>query len=654
MPFPLIPLAIGAGAAWLGKKVYDTITEEDSPEENSDETQPSEGILFQDKIQFKDCNLDVVMEIKYSDLLGIFISNEEENKDLRYTNKIGSAIEALAQANPEDIFRFLIRGGALIVLQDIIFVKDSDLDNPKVKHELRHLAFESDSAEHLLTWVDYLEEGVKEEDNAEGEDDGPLAWTFTRLEEAINDSAISATYLKHFINNCNSSKKDRLDLYGYLGKMFTIISLDEIYSHLGEIKKTLQRLLVIRDPKLQNRLNDFLLDNRGMVNFAQYLLALCDDETLDDSERYQLDTTLLNIQTLFSKNNNIDAYHYVSTLIESDVSHESSLARVKGAGFIDKDAELGRSENDKHRQVIVCSDQPRTLSDGKLPGILCAYAEDLVEYNESVSSDLQLKFEIGHPQNGVVYVQHPLRKNVYFDVDSFHAAMLTEKYEELKHLLQYLGARKISATVIHEDNVATSEKRTRSVKSDNEFAKVGVHGNVNWEGCSTEEVKLYKKLSSEEKFNVGGEPSIPENLIFYPHESAWQRIAEGALKSIYNECDITLEYRQDYAVNQQKMLDVETKVRVFIPSFELNIGTSFESNLRRITSTIWNYKVEFGNATSAVGFSRCEQTFVKRARRYAANDGRIDAEEREDLVKLAETLGIDAIRMEELIEEAFE
>ena len=102
------------------------------------------------------------------------------------------------------------------------------------------------------------------------------------------------------------------------------------------------------------------------------------------------------------------------------------------------------------------------------------------------------------------------------------------------------------------------------------------------------------------------------------------------------------------------MLDVAAKVQVFIPSFELNISTSFESNLRRITSTIWNYKVEFGNATSAVGFSRCEQTFVKRARRYAANDGRIDTEEREDLVKLAETLGIDAIRMEELIEEAFE
>ena len=118
--------------------------------------------------------------------------------------------------------------------------------------------------------------------------------------------------------------------------------------------------------------------------------------------------------------------------------------------------------------------------------------------------------------------------------------MLTEKYEELKHLLQYLGARKISATVIHEDNVATSEKRTRSVKSDNNFAKAEVHGNVNWQGSTAEEIKLYTKLSSEEKFNIGGAPSIPEDLIFYPHESAWQRIAEGALKSIYNECDITM------------------------------------------------------------------------------------------------------------------
>lgn len=56
---------------------------------------------------------------------------------------------------------------------------------------------------------------------------------------------------------------------------------------------------------------------------------------------------------------------------------------------------------------------------------------------------------------------------------------------------------------------------------------------------------------------------------------------------------------------------------------------------------------------SSEEYTREEQLFLKRARRYANNDGRIDAEERTDLEALAMKLGIDELRTEELIEEAF-
>lgn len=52
--------------------------------------------------------------------------------------------------------------------------------------------------------------------------------------------------------------------------------------------------------------------------------------------------------------------------------------------------------------------------------------------------------------------------------------------------------------------------------------------------------------------------------------------------------------------------------------------------------------------------SREETLFLKRARRYVSNDGEIDDKERADLEALAEKLGIDDVRMEELIEVAFD
>ena len=52
--------------------------------------------------------------------------------------------------------------------------------------------------------------------------------------------------------------------------------------------------------------------------------------------------------------------------------------------------------------------------------------------------------------------------------------------------------------------------------------------------------------------------------------------------------------------------------------------------------------------------TREETLFLKRARRYVSNDGEIDDKERADLEALAEKLGIDDVRMEELIEVAFD
>ena len=58
-------------------------------------------------------------------------------------------------------------------------------------------------------------------------------------------------------------------------------------------------------------------------------------------------------------------------------------------------------------------------------------------------------------------------------------------------------------------------------------------------------------------------------------------------------------------------------------------------------------------ATPQGDYTREEALFLKRARRYATNDGEIDAKERADLEALAMKMGIDELRAEELIEEAF-
>ena len=52
--------------------------------------------------------------------------------------------------------------------------------------------------------------------------------------------------------------------------------------------------------------------------------------------------------------------------------------------------------------------------------------------------------------------------------------------------------------------------------------------------------------------------------------------------------------------------------------------------------------------------SRAEALFLRKARRFKKNDGRIDKDEKDELRELAEELGISTLRREELIEQVEE
>lgn len=104
-----------------------------------------------------------------------------------------------------------------------------------------------------------------------------------------------------------------------------------------------------------------------------------------------------------------------------------------------------------------------------------------------------------------------------------------------------------------------------------------------------------------------------------------------ALKESFDEKD-----EDDQAqIRDLKALITELDVTVATPGGQTSAGSSASGE------------------TPRGDYTREEALFLKRARRYATNDGEIDAKERADLEALAMKMGIDELRAEELIEEAF-
>jgi len=263
------------------------------------------------------------------------------------------------------------------------------------------------------------------------------------------------------------------------------------------------------------------------------------------------------------------------------------------------------------RQTIVCTDERAALTtwhDGlQIPNVMVMDAQDIIDYNDAVEDDMKLTFEIDHPQNGVTYIQHPMRKNVYIDLDSFHGNLLREKFEELKKLLDALGAVSITCKVTRNDSSDKKQRKKRTAGAEVDITAVGEgSGRYEHSDASTRMLAIFEEMETEivnEKPTA--KPHLPDGLIFYPFETAWQNLASSVLNGRRKEENTTLTYRSDYAVTGQRLTSIEGKLKSLVPGYQFGIGGNFaqefEQELKQLKSTVWHYHVCFDNPKSEAG-----------------------------------------------------
>ena len=325
----------------------------------------------------------------------------------------------------------------------------------------------------------------------------------------------------------------------------------------------------------------------------------------------------------------------------------------------------------RYRKIIVCNGEKtdvQAVGRGEtIPGVFVIDAHDICDYNDVVQFENRLQFQPGHPLNGYTYVQHPFNTNVYYEVNSFHDSMLERKQNELLRVLESLGAYSAKVEISHECHETSSTESEFHLDGNGSNGMISGSGSTNTTTSRSKEVLSSQHATKDWQFNPPEKPELPQDLLFYPTEETWQQLATSVLRGGLKHAVVDLEYKTEYGITEKYLKEVSVSVKAMIPSYEMNLKTNFASNLHRLITTRWHYEVVFedangkraGSAPSSVldddgGTSnKVEDLFLKRARRYAQSDAHIDAEQRSDLEKFAQKYGIDDLRMEELIEEAF-
>jgi hypothetical protein len=190
----------------------------------------------------------------------------------------------------------------------------------------------------------------------------------------------------------------------------------------------------------------------------------------------------------------------------------------------------------------------------------------------SRSQAASITFPPGHPRDGVLYVGHPAAPNVYYTMADFHRYLFEHKLCEAVDLLMSLGA-----TVIRVEHISGWSRNFSSRLSvplagagDSVDAELGVKSGKS------------NHILFEASLSGTSTPSIPDGLVWYPHESTWSSIARGRIKYGLKDFSIGVSYLDDFGIN--------AGLRARVLKSGLDLGGDFEGH----ESTVWRLEGKFG------------------------------------------------------------
>jgi hypothetical protein len=183
-----------------------------------------------------------------------------------------------------------------------------------------------------------------------------------------------------------------------------------------------------------------------------------------------------------------------------------------------------------------------------------------------------LAFPIGHPRDGTIYAGHPLTPRIYYPLSQFHRFTFEHKFSEIIRLLMALGAKRIEVERL--EGWGSEMSGQLNVPLQAACAEAGVR------------VRRRKKGNSELLFQavLSGEviPSVPPDLVWYPHEATWQQVAEGRFRYGLQIFSLSLRYEDDFGI--------DASLGAKVAGTSLKMGGRFQSQ----KATVWRIDGAFG------------------------------------------------------------
>ena len=193
----------------------------------------------------------------------------------------------------------------------------------------------------------------------------------------------------------------------------------------------------------------------------------------------------------------------------------------------------------------------------------------------------EIHFPQHHPKVNQTYIAHPYKIDSYLPIENYDYELLNDRLNEFFYILQCLGATSITFETIEEEN--NEEKNHSNLKAEAE-AKTKIAGGkvgVEYDSLMNSSLRNYLKIERTQTFDPEKRPYIPKDVVWFPNEFSWQRLAQQRLNGNFLSHDEILSSSQTQTLDRNEILDVNAELKMLFTSVKAGVHYQEEKEIKQ-------------------------------------------------------------------------
>jgi len=205
----------------------------------------------------------------------------------------------------------------------------------------------------------------------------------------------------------------------------------------------------------------------------------------------------------------------------------------------------------------------------------------------------EVQFPMSHPKNNQTYIAHPYKTDSYLPIENYDYELLNDRLNEFFYFLQCLGATSITFETIEEESKEKNNHSNTKVEAEVGRKRIGAKGDVEYDSLMNSSLRNYLKMERTQTFNPTKRPYIPDDLVWYPNEFTWQRLAQQRLNGNFLSHNEILSSSQTQTLSSSEIMDVNTELKMLFTSVKASVHYQGEKDIKQNKDFSCRISVEF-------------------------------------------------------------